>query len=166
MKQLVSPKGELISGILEQLQGSADIDPESFVIESGQVADFDYAGNTDMHWDTQVPVRKLGKRTFHTEDGQDVEEEFLCFIDPENGINHPTPLDETKQYVLVQVDGIEWDLSGDPDAELIDTPPENLEIEFLMDREADEAALDEMVSDKITEQTSFLHKGFTFNRII
>ena len=165
MKQIVSPKGSEITGILERLTATVVISPESIVAEDGRI-DFEYEGSSEMHFNAQVPVIKSGKRIFMDDMDNEVPEQFLCFIDPENGVTKPTPLDETKQYVLVQVDEIEWDLSGEADPELVDAPPTSLEIEFLLDAEATEEDLDEAVSDKITEQTSFCHTGFTFNRLL
>lgn len=75
-KPLLSPKGNEIVGTLETVSGVADIDVLSAKIKNGKI-NFEYAGNTDIDWNSQKTVIEKGQRLF-------VDTEYNIF--PENEI--------------------------------------------------------------------------------
>lgn len=73
MSALRTPTGASIVGIIEHIQCTALIDPKSFTRagagEPSQFVSFDYAGESEVDWNSQIPLIAVGERVFVDEFG-------------------------------------------------------------------------------------------------
>lgn len=59
--------------------------------------------------------------------------------------------------LFVSVKNIQWDADHPSEIEHLS---KNLGFELIVDRDIEDEELDELISDSITDQTGFCHKGF------
>lgn len=62
----IAPNGQTISGTLELVQGTAEID--YFTKDDEGNFDHEYGGYTRMHWDSQVSILRKGSKVYIAED--------------------------------------------------------------------------------------------------
>lgn len=89
VKQLLSPKGTVITGTKERLIGQALIGTVRGIGDNG-IVDFDYSGGTEVDWNSQEtyrnrnPITKMICRVFIDDDGEEWFEDQLIFREPED----------------------------------------------------------------------------------
>lgn len=89
IKQLLSPRGTVITGTKERLIGQALIGTVRGIGDNG-IVDFDYSGGTEVDWDSQETYRnrnlitKMVCRVFIDDDGEEWFEDQLVFKEPED----------------------------------------------------------------------------------
>jgi hypothetical protein len=81
---LISPKGKLITGTLEQMIGRANIVRDSARKKLAGGIEFDYEGSTDIFWDEQHTVTRNDEFVFLDEDGNDYLESELRLVPAES----------------------------------------------------------------------------------
>ncbi|MEW5425077.1 hypothetical protein [Amorphus sp. 3PC139-8] len=72
MSSALTPDGKRIVGVVEEIVGTARLGEDSFSREANGELGFSYAGETEIDWNSQKPVRPSdGKgRIFVDEDGE------------------------------------------------------------------------------------------------
>ncbi len=93
MKELVSPQGHEITGIVQTVRAVAHITLKiDDLDENGSVKqDLDFAGESEVSWDDQEDRldEDTGERLFEDDDGNTFPESQIHFIDHEAGITTP-----------------------------------------------------------------------------
>ena len=80
MADFLSPTGSPIIGTLERLTGRAEIsgiDPKT--------GEPEYAGDTELFWDSQETVERDGKAIFLDEDGEEWTFDQLTMVEDDDG---------------------------------------------------------------------------------
>lgn len=108
MKLLVSPAGSEIISVRTVVEADTMIEPGTLRYEEGAV-DYEIRPKADrILWETQEPRREDGKQVFTSLAGETFDEEYLHYVDPDNGINEPTPVNENLQWKHYRIDQIQW----------------------------------------------------------
>lgn len=81
---LISPTGVAIIGTAEVISGTARIDAGSVIRNPDGTFDFDYAGNTDIDFDSRETVEENGERMFVDDAGYSWPESSLVLMQDES----------------------------------------------------------------------------------
>ena len=108
MKVIVSPSGSEIVSVRTVIEADTFIQPGTLQYDAGNV-DYEIQSKNDrILWETQEARKENGKQVFTSLAGETFDEEFLHYVDPENGISEPTPVDPNKQWRHYRVNKIQW----------------------------------------------------------
>lgn len=80
----ISPTGAEIIGTAEVIEAVADISPGSFTRNEKGELEFEYAGYTNLHWNSQKTRRIHGERVFVDENSEEWPEDQIKLVEADD----------------------------------------------------------------------------------